>query len=246
MWKQAALAAAALALVGGCEDRTTRTTTNGRVAGRDTTTNRTTDTTRTTTPGAGIGDTTRSTPGATTTSPASLGGQDSEFVRKAASINLQEINASKLALERSQNNDVRGFAEMMGKDHADANDRLKDVATGLKADFPREVLPEHKAVEDRLKTLSGAPFDREFCSAMVDGHQKAVDLFQQQATSGQNDQLKAYAQTMLPKLRMHLDHATQLQKKIGSGTSEPATTPQEQPNPSEPVKPAEPGSSQPS
>ena len=49
MWKQATLAAALIALAGGCEDRTTRSTTNGRVTGNGTDTTYRTDRSTTTT-----------------------------------------------------------------------------------------------------------------------------------------------------------------------------------------------------
>jgi putative membrane protein len=237
MWKQVALAAALVALAGGCEDRNaTRTTSNGRVTGSGTdTTNRTTttyDTNRTT----GAGTTSTGTTPTTASTPAQ---PDTEFLRKASSINTLEIDAAKIALERSQNDDVRAFAEMLGKDHADAKDRLKDIADKQKVDFPKDVLPEHRSIEDRLKGLKGTQFDQEFVKDMVDGHQQAIDLFQQEANSGQNDQLKGYAQSMLPSLQMHLDKAKQLQTKIGSGgTPEQPSTPPS----STPPSGSEPGS----
>jgi putative membrane protein len=243
MLKQAAVAAALIALAGGCEDRTTRTTTNGRVtgSGTDTTYNRTDRTTTTTT-----------TPSAanpsSTTPPSAAAQPDTEFLRKASSINTLEVDASKIALERSQNNDVRSFAEMLGKDHADAKDRLKDVVDKMKVEFPKDLLPEHKAIEDRLKALKGSAFDQEFVRNMIDGHQQAIDVFRQESSSGQNDQLKAYAQSMIPSLQMHLDRAKDLQKKLGTGAGDqdqtsPSGTQPSTPPSTPPSEPSSPGSS---
>jgi len=227
MWKQAAMAAALIALAGGCEDRTTKTTTSSRVTGNGTdTTYKQTDTT-----------TTPSTPVAAQ--------PDTEFLRKASSVNTLEVDVSKLALERSQNTDVRAFAEMLGKDHGDAGDRLKDVVDRMKVEFPKDLLPEHKTIEDRLTTLNGSAFDQEFVKVMIDGHQQAIDLFQQEANSGQNDQLKAYAQSMLPSLKMHLEQARDVLKKLGTGSGE--MTPPGQDNPpgtppnTPPSEPSSPG-----
>lgn len=227
MWKQAAVAAALVALAGGCEDRNARTPTSGRVYNDRTST--------TTAPSTGTTITTE------TTATATLAQTDAEFLRKAASINSAEVELGNLARERSQNQDVKMFCDMLIKDHTDSGNRLKDIADRNKGDFPAEVLPEHKAVKDQLQSLSGPQFDLEFCKAMVDGHQQAIDLFQKEASDGQNADLKSYAQTTLPTLRQHLDHARELQRKVSAGgqdqTQQPGMNP-DQP-PAQPQQPPE-------
>ena len=102
-------------------------------------------------------------------------------------------------------------------------------------------------MKDRLQGLNGPQFDQEFCKAMVDGHQQAIDLFQKETTDGQNPDLKSYAQTTLPTLRQHLDHARELQKKIASGSQDqnqrPGMNPEQQPQqPPEQPPPSNPSS----
>jgi putative membrane protein len=182
--------------------------------------------------------------GATPPSTTLAAQPDTEFLRKASSINSLEVDVAKLAKDQTQNDSVRAFAEVLAKDHADAKDRLKDLTETMKVDFPKEVLAEHKAIVDRLKTIKGPQFDREFINTMVDGHEQAIDLFQQEATSGKNAQLKAYAQSLLPTLKSHLDMAKDLQKKINTGENpgdmdNPGTPPSNPslPPPSEPYTP---------
>ncbi|MEX2218787.1 MAG: DUF4142 domain-containing protein [Phycisphaerales bacterium] len=245
MWKYAAVATAAALVMaaGGCEDRTNRTTTTGRVGGETTTTRETTTTTEregmlgTTTPQAGT--------------PAAQ--PDTMFLREASSINKAEVELGKLALEHSQNPDVRAFAEMMAKHHDEADKRLREIADRIKVEYPGEIQPQHKVVSDRLKDLRGSEFDREFARAMVEGHQQAIQLFEREAQQGQNQDVKSYAQQTLPTLQQHLEHARELQKMVAGGVTgeEPGGTPPGEPpaQPSQPEPdpdPASPPASQPS
>jgi len=167
-----------------------------------------------------------------------------DFLRKAASINMAEVEAGKLAQSQAQSADVKSFADMMVKDHTDANDKLR-TAAGTSAGFPSDILPEHKAAADQFKNQKGAAFDRAFIDAMVDGHQQAIDLFQQEASSGQNDQLKSFAQSMLPSLKMHLDHAKEIQSNLSNPTmttppDRPMTPPSDTPSSTPPSQPSSP------
>ena len=128
MWKQAAVAASLVVLAGGCEDRNARTNTSGRVYSDRTTTTTTTPSTTSTTTGTTIG--------GSANGSATLAQADSEFLRKAASINLAEVELGNLGNQRSQNQDVKAFCDMLIKDHTDSKNRLKDIADRVKADFP--------------------------------------------------------------------------------------------------------------
>jgi putative membrane protein len=222
MWKRALTAAALVALVGGCEDR------NDHINGTGTTT--TTTPPRTTTealPRSTMPDTT-----------GTLAAADSNFVKQASSMNLLEIDLGQMGAQQAQSPDVKSFAEMIRKDHTDANDQLKSIASSVKADMPREMLVEQKAARDTLSQFKGADFDREFLKAMVDGHQTAISLFQRESTDGQNDLVKGFARAQLPTLKMHLEQAQKLQSGLGSPSAPPSTPPAmppEQPSSSPPA-----------
>ena len=72
-----------------------------------------------------------------------------------------------------------------------------------------------------LSSLSGVKFDRAFASHMVDGHQKAIRLYE--AAPAQDASLKKYADKTLSTLRDHLRMAEELQSKVG-GWSNSART----------------------
>jgi putative membrane protein len=60
----------------------------------------------------------------------------------------------------------------------------------------------------------------------VKDHEKAVKLFQKEAQSGQDPELKQFAQQTLPKLQQHLQMAQQLdQQARGSKGSQTSSLP---------------------
>ena len=69
---------------------------------------------------------------------------------------------------------------------------------------------KHQALKKKLSALSGAAFDREYMSQMVKDHTAAVALFQGQATSGADADLKNWAAKTLPTLQHHLQMAQSL------------------------------------
>jgi putative membrane protein len=65
---------------------------------------------------------------------------------------------------------------------------------------------------------TGKDFDKAFIDAAVKDHQKAIELFQNEADRGTDTQLKAFAKKTLPTLREHLKQAQDLQTKLSTST----------------------------
>jgi putative membrane protein len=71
------------------------------------------------------------------------------------------------------------------------------------------VLPEARAEMRRLQRLRGRAFDREMATFNIAAHQKAINLFQMQARSGDRDTAD-FARAQLPVLRHHLQMSRDL------------------------------------
>jgi putative membrane protein len=99
---------------------------------------------------------------------------------------------------------------MMVRDHTDAQGKLRTIAGSISLNAPDSVDAKHKALKEKLDKLSGAAFDKEYAAAMVNGHKEAISLFEKEASSGTNGQLKNYASMMLPTLKTHLEAAQKL------------------------------------
>jgi putative membrane protein len=178
-----------------------------------------------------------------------------DFKQNAAFSGAFEVASARLALERSQNQQVKDFANAMVKDHTEANEELI-VRTGLRPEtLPGAtaipggfVSPEQAAYYQQLKDSQGADFDRTYLDQQVDAHRKAVTLFDNYAKYGDNWHMQKFAESTLPTLRSHLDHAQKLKDGLPSqaapqpsaGTTPPGQTPGGQAPAGQPGTPAQP------
>jgi putative membrane protein len=139
---------------------------------------------------------------------------DNEFMMKAAQGGMAEVELGKLASEKATNAEAKKFGQMMVEDHSNANTELKALAAKKSVTLPTDVGSEHKATMDKLKTLSGAEFDKAYVEAMVKDHEKDVSEFEKQSTDAKDADVKAFAAKTLPTLKKHLEKIKEIQSKM--------------------------------
>src|SRR5439155_9728229 len=145
---------------------------------------------------------------------------DQKFVTDAAKGGMAEVELGKLAQDKASSDQVKNFGKRMVDDHSKANDELQTLAKNKNITLPTDLDPKDKALKDRLSKLSGAAFDRAYMNAMLRDHQKDVNEFKMESTSGQDAVVKAFASKTLPTLEDHLKLAQQAEKAVGtSGTA---------------------------
>lgn len=134
-----------------------------------------------------------------------------EFFAAAASANMLEVEASKLALQRAQNPEVRAFAEQMIKDHTKAGEELKALAQKKNVTLPTAMMTRHQSMYDELKDEKTAKdFEEAYGAAMVASHKEAVTLFDEVADDGKDAEVNTFAAKLLPKLQSHGGMAKEL------------------------------------
>jgi len=148
--------------------------------------------------------------------------QDREFVNKAATGNLAEIELGRVAAQRAARPSVRSFGERMVTDHGRSNAELTSLARSKGIEVPTALEPSQQAVRDRLSALSGNDFDRAYMSEMVRDHTEDIALFERAAEISTDPDLKAWAAQSLPMLREHLALARQVNSEVVLG---PVPTP---------------------
>ena len=126
------------------------------------------------------------------------------FWMEAAQSGMAEVMLANLALEKSNNEEVKSFAQKVVTDHTAVNEELKTLAASKNVTLPTDVNAKQKASMDKLSNMSGMDFDRAFIKQMVKDHEAAVKLFQKQADSGTDADVKAFAAKNLPTLQEHL------------------------------------------
>lgn len=145
-----------------------------------------------------------------------LNGNDQKFVKHAAAGGLFEVEAARVAVEKADNADVKEFAKKLQTDHQDANEKLSSLAGSKSVTLPTAVSPDHQKKIEQLNQKSGTAFDRAYVQLMLKDHPKDISLFERQAKSGSDAELKAFAQDLLPTLKEHLKMAQDLQSKLGA------------------------------
>lgn len=132
-----------------------------------------------------------------------------DFVAKAAVSDMFEVEAGKIAAERSGNAEVKAFAKMMIDMHTKTTADLKAaIATSGLAITPPAALPDDKtaALAD-LRAVDAKDFDKKYMDGQVDAHQAALDLMTRYAQDGDNATLKAAAAATAPVVQEHLTKA---------------------------------------
>jgi putative membrane protein len=136
------------------------------------------------------------------------------FASQASVIGKAEIELGQLALQKSQDADVRAYARRMVKDHTAADAKLKMIAAKENISLPTALDAEHKQVKQKLASLQGEAFDREYKQQMEKGHDKAVALFQSASQTRQMpEDLKEFAASTLSTLEDHREQAQELDTK---------------------------------
>ena len=137
-----------------------------------------------------------------------------DFVTQAVISDMFENQSSKLALEKSDEK-TKAFAQKMIDDHKKTSDELKSVVqTGdMKLTLPTELDSSHQSKLDKLKSLSGEDFTKQYHDDQVTAHKNATDLYKRYAEGGDNAALKAFALKTKPHLDEHLKMAQDLAGK---------------------------------
>lgn len=121
--------------------------------------------------------------------------QDKMFLRQAAEGGMFEIEAGKLALQKSSSDDVKQFAQHMIDDHSKLNEQMAPIAQKASVEPPKELKGKEKKELQKLQGLSGQAFDTEYIQAMLKAHKNDSDAFKMEASNGQfPDEKQAAAQ----------------------------------------------------
>jgi putative membrane protein len=148
-------------------------------------------------------------------SKAGMDRASAKFMKDAAQTDMFEIEAAKIALEKSRNEAVRSFAQTMLDEHQKMSSQMKSAAGGqhAMAGDMAQIDRKHTRKLDDLRKESGANFDKKYIEMQVDGHRDALKLHQSYAKNGDNAELKKAANDALPHVQQHLQQAQALQRQ---------------------------------
>jgi putative membrane protein len=141
---------------------------------------------------------------------------DKAFVKKALEGNIGEIEMGKLALQKSNDDQVKQFAQRMVDDHGKMQDQLKPAAEQMGVKVPDGPSKGQMKSMDKMKALSGDAFDQAYIKDMVKDHKGDDSDFKLEAQSTQNPQLKQLVMQSDQTIESHLQQIEQIAKSKGT------------------------------
>ncbi|PWW45551.1 putative outer membrane protein [Melaminivora alkalimesophila] len=142
---------------------------------------------------------------------------DAAFMNQAAQNGHLEVEAARLALQKSQNPEVREFAQRMIDDHTKAAQELGALATAKNHSLPDGPSLLQKGKLKLLGTHGDEKFDRSYIEDLgPKAHRETIELFEKGAREAHDPDVRAYAEKTLPTLREHLSMAEKLDRDTRS------------------------------
>ncbi|MDB5422305.1 MAG: hypothetical protein JWR59_2252, partial [Brevundimonas sp.] len=120
------------------------------------------------------------------------------FVTNAAIGGIYEVEAGRIAAQRSKTSAVKAFAEKMVAEHTAAGDELKPIAAALNVPAPTMLDERHKGLIDNLRGASDQDFDKVYLDQQEAAHNETSSLLENYGRMGSEATLKAWAAKTLP------------------------------------------------
>ncbi|GGP27104.1 DUF4142 domain-containing protein [Silvimonas amylolytica] len=138
---------------------------------------------------------------------------DAGFVKEASRAKEEDIAAARLALQHTRTPAVQRFARHVIREQSAAGHQLEIIAP---PSIDRAARTQASQEDDlaSLHGLRGKAFDKAYIHMQVAANEQAVQLFQTEARSGQDPDLKTFAARTLPMLQQHLQSARQLADEL--------------------------------
>ncbi|WP_458070182.1 DUF4142 domain-containing protein [Rhodanobacter sp. BL-MT-08] len=129
---------------------------------------------------------------------------DQAFVAKVSQGGMFEVAASKVAEGKASAQDVKDQAHTEVHDHELVGSKLKSIASSNGDDFSTDLNADFTARVAKLNALSGKAFDDAYIAEMKTIHALDGAAFAQEAKTGQNADLKAFAAETVLIVKRHI------------------------------------------
>lgn len=148
---------------------------------------------------------------------AAGGTSDKDFIKMAGEADMVEAHFGQMAQDQASRQDIKDYGQMLVTDHTANYNDLVALAAKAGGDVPKGIDAKDNKKIDAFKSLKGAAFDHRFLAEMIQAHQQAIAEFKREAEHGENADVKAFANSTLPKLQEHLEKARDLSKPMKHG-----------------------------
>ncbi|MFL5472643.1 MAG: DUF4142 domain-containing protein [Gemmatimonadales bacterium] len=142
--------------------------------------------------------------------------QDSKLIFQMASSNIMEVRLGQMAQQKASNAAVKQFGQQMATDHTNLENQLTGLVSKNGTNFQPAMSKENEAEVSRLEKLSGAQFDQQYMTSMIQHHQQDISTLQSQSQSAKSAEARQMIAASMPVLQQHLSMATQVGGQVGA------------------------------
>jgi putative membrane protein len=139
---------------------------------------------------------------------------DHHFLQKLGKEDQSEIDMAKLALKKSNDPQVRQYANSSLSADPNMEEQAKTIAQDSKRPIDANVTPQQKAEYDRLSKLSGHEFDRAYIDYEATRQHQDLDMVQHEINTTKDAQVKSFAQQEETPVRNAADLAKKTQPQV--------------------------------
>ncbi|GHD24348.1 DUF4142 domain-containing protein [Tianweitania populi] len=141
---------------------------------------------------------------------------DQDFLQHANNMSLAEIEAAKLGAEKASDPALKALSAELVSKHEALSKRLQEEAARFGTE---DVKPDAGHAWDadiqRLKSLDGEAFDKEYVSWQMRVHQGLVALYQKQASDTPQTELAKFAITTMNEIQQQFNGIKEAGAKFG-------------------------------
>jgi putative membrane protein len=134
---------------------------------------------------------------------------DEEFMKSSAHSDQNEMQLSRLVLDKGVKGMAEQHAKMMIQDHTESSKNLKALAQTKKVTLPTDMDAEHKTIAEEMRKLSGPELERRFLQQMVTDHQKTLNTMQAHLQMTKDNELRSLITKTTPMIQKHLSLSQQ-------------------------------------
>lgn len=136
------------------------------------------------------------------------------FMTKVSNVGMTEVELGQLAQTNASSQRVKDYGSMMVRDHTAAGNTLKDLAGRKGVTLPTSLDESSMKHKTDLGAKQGKDFDKAYIKMMIDGHKSAIKDFEDMEKNSKDADVKSFATSTLPTLKMHLDSAEAINKSL--------------------------------
>ena len=136
------------------------------------------------------------------------------FVVNAVSGNIAEVKLAQLATEKSNDNEIKEIAKMLESDHSAALSDLPSLASTKANSNPTDEPDKTKELIKDLSDDQPADFNKAWVKELMDKHEKTINDYEKALNDLKDDDIKAWINKVLPKIRTHHDRLMAINSRI--------------------------------